>query len=81
VEHDQRISKEDKAFLNVSNDASDTHGNNPDEHLEEHATSWEGKWYRTDDKINKAIHRMLLIIFELAKKRHIQQQHTRFRHI
>lgn len=64
----QHISKEDKAFLSVANDALGTYGNNPDEHLETKATEWEGKWHRADDQVNKAIHKMLLILFELAKK-------------
>lgn len=64
----QHISKEDKAFLNVSIDALGTCGNDPDQHLEEHATMWEDRWHVADDKINKAIHKMLLIILELAKK-------------
>jgi len=64
----QHISKEDKAFLNVSNDAPGSYENNPDENLEMHASAWESRWHRADDKINKAIHRMLLIVLELAKK-------------
>lgn len=64
----QHISKEDKAFLNVSIDALGKWGNDPDHNLEEHAQSWESRWHVADDKINKAIHKMLLIILELAKK-------------
>lgn len=64
----QHISKEDKAFLNVSNDAPGSYENNPDENLEMHASAWESRWHRANDKINKAIHRMLLIVLEPAKK-------------
>jgi len=64
----QHIGKEDKAFLNVSNDMKGSYENNPDENLEAHATAWESKWHRANDAINKAIHRMLLIILDIAKK-------------
>ena len=64
----QHISKEDKAFLTVSNESPGTYGIDPDQHLEGHATAWEGRWHRANDQVNKAIHRMLLILLELAKK-------------
>jgi len=63
----QHISQEDKAYISVTNDEANTYGVDPSHHLELHATQWENRWHRAADIINKAIHKLLSKILQLAK--------------
>lgn len=64
----KHISQEDKAYITVTNEAANTYGISPDQHLEMQASQWESKWHRAVDKINKAIYAILEKLINLAKQ-------------